>query len=208
MSTTAAYTGSGQLNDAASHYEVQQQSDGQLLITTHPARVPIFTFDAAVIIVGFGFTTLVIDYFLIGAGDYLATLITTAIGAGLTWLCLKILRRERRKGLRPARFYVSEVSINIPPAPDSNDRMTMLQASNIDRLVIRSTITREETTNYGFGTIGAHGMAAKDRRTAWFADHSYILEAQSGGRAYVLASGLDETTANSLMKAVSRKLGF
>jgi len=63
-------------------------------------------------------------------------------------------------------------------------------------------------SNYAFGTVGAHGMAAKDRRTGWFADHSYILEAQSGGRSYQLANGLDETTASGLMKAVSRKLGF
>lgn len=205
---TATTMDAGLSGTTSSTYKVNEQSDGALLFETQPAKVPVFTFDAAVIIVGFGFTTLVIDYFLIGAGGYLATLITTAIGAGSAWLCLKILHRERRKGLRPARFYVSEVSINIPPAPDSNDRMTMLQASNIDRLVIRSTIARTETSNYAFGTVGAHGMAAKDRRTGWFADHSYVVEAQSAGRSYQLANGLDETTANGLMKAVSRKLGF
>lgn len=66
----------------------------------------------------------------------------------------------------------------------------------------------EETTSYAFGKVGARGMEARDRRTAWFADHSYIVEAQSQGRAYVLANGLDETTAHGLMQSVSRKLGF
>lgn len=208
MSMTATYTGPTQLRDSTSHYEVQEQSDGQLLITTQPAKVPVFTVDAAIIVGGFAFTTLALDYFLLDANVYLPALVLTIIGAGLTWVCLKILHRERRKGVRPARFYVSEVSINIPPDPDSNDKMTLLQASNIDRLVIRSTIVHEETTNYAFGYVGARGMGAKDRRTGWFADHSYVVEAQSAGRAYVLANGLDETTASGLMKAVSRKLGF
>jgi hypothetical protein len=208
MNVTTAHAAPAQPQTTGSSFDVQEQGDGQLLFVTHPAQVPTFTFDAAVIIGGFGFTFLALDYFLLGANLYLAALVLTLIGAGAAWLCLKILHRERRKGVRPSRFYVSEAAINIPPAPDSNDKMTLLQASTLDRLVIRSTIAHEETTSYAFGKVGARGMEAKDRRTGWFADHSYAVEAQSQGRTYVLATGLDEVTANGLMKAISRKLDF
>lgn len=208
MNVITAQAATAQPQTTTSSYEVQEQGDGQLLITTHPARVPTFTFDAAVIIGGFAFTVLALDYFLFGANLYLAALVLTLIGAGAAWLCLKILHRERRKGVRPCRFYVSGAAINIPPASDSNDKMTLLQASTLDRLVIRSTIVHEETTSSAFGKVGARGMEAKDRRTAWFADHSYSVEAESAGRTFQLANGLDETTANGLMKTISRKLGF
>lgn len=207
MNTTTAHVAIAQPRATSSSYEVQEQPDGQLCFQTYPASRPTFTFDSAIIVGGFGFTILALDYFLVGAQLYLATLVLTLIGAGLTWLCLKILHRERRKDVRPCRFYVSNNTINIAPA-QGNGKMTTLLASNIDRLVIHSTIARTETTNLAFGKIGTRGMEAKDRRTGWFADHSFNLEAESAGRVYVLATGLDEVTANGLMQAVSRKLGF
>lgn len=133
MSSTSRTVQLAQNPERGSYYDVEEQTDDQLLFVTHPAQVPTFTFDAGVIVAGFGFTTLTTDYFLVGAEVYLAALIITAIGAGAAWSCLKILHRERRKGISPGRFYVSNVSINIPPAPDSNDKMTLLQGSNIDR---------------------------------------------------------------------------
>lgn len=208
MNIATVHTGPAQPKTTTSSYEVQEQTDGQLLITTHPARIPTFKVDAAVIAVGFGFTVLALDYFLIGAGLYAATLLLTMIGAGGMWGCLKILHRERRKDIRPCRFYVSSSAINIPPALGGDGKSTMLMASQIDRLTIRESVYRTETTAYGFGQVGAKGAEAKDARAAWFADHSFILEAQSQGRAYLLANGLDEVTANGLMKAVSRKLDF
>jgi hypothetical protein len=187
---------------------VEEQNDGQLLFQTYPAQRPVFVFDSVVIVFGFAFTILGLDYFLMDARLYGATFIITAIGVGATWLCLKILHRERRKGVRPHRFYASNVSLNIPPPPNSNDKMTSLLASNVDRLVIRQTIDHTETTSYGFGHVGSKGAQARDKRTAWFAENSFVLEAQSQGRGYLLANGLDETTAHGLMTAVSRRLGF
>lgn len=207
MNTTTAYATPAQPRATSSSYEVQEQSDGQLCFQTYPASRPTFIFDSTIIVGGFGFTILALDYFLVGAQLYLATLVLTLIGAGATWLCLKILHRERRRDVRSCRFYVSNNTINIAPA-QGNGKMTTLLASNIDRLVIHSTIARTETTNLAFGKIGTRGMEAKDRRTGWFADHSYVVEAESAGRVYVLATGLDEVTANGLMKAISRKLGF
>lgn len=207
MNTTTAHATMAQPR-ATSSYEVQEQPDGQLCFQTYPASRPTFVFDSAIIVGGFGFTILALDYFLIGAQLDLVALVLTLIGAGLTWLCLKILHRERRKDVRSCRFYVSGVSINIPPAPDRTDKMTTLLASNIDRLVIRATVAHTETINTAFGKIGTRGMEAKDRRTGWFADHSFNLEAESAGRVHVLATGLDDVTANGLMMAVSRKLGF
>jgi hypothetical protein len=208
MNMTATYAGSSQTRDPNSSFEAQEQSDGQLLFTTTPASRPIFVFDSAVIIGGFTFPILALDYFLVGAQLSLAPLVLTIVGIGLTWICLKILHRERRKNVRSCRIYVSNVSINIPPAPDSTDKTTTLLASNIDRLVIRQTVAHTETTNYAFGKVGTRGMEAKDRRNGWFADHSYVVEAESAGRAFQFANGLDQTTANGLMMAVSRKLGF
>ena len=86
--------------------------------------------------------------------------------------------------------------------------MITLQASTIDRFVIRQTIDHEHTTAIGFGAVGSKGAQARDKRTAWFAENSFILEAQSQGRGYLLADGLGEVTANGLMTQVSRKLGF
>jgi hypothetical protein len=208
MNVITAHAGPAPAQAGTGHYEVQEQSDGQLLFQTYPASRPVFVFDSAVIVGGFAFTILGLDYFLIDARFYGATLALTAIGAGLAWMCLKVLHRERRKGVRPYRFYVSNTTINIAPLPNSNDNMTSLLASNIDRLVIRQTVSHTETTTYSFGTVGQKGAQARDRRTGWFADHSYVVEAESAGRAYVLATGLDEVTANGLMKAISRKLDF
>ncbi|GLQ97623.1 hypothetical protein [Dyella mobilis] len=191
-----------------SRYEVQEQSDGQICFQTYPASKPMFTFDSGVIVVGFAVPILGLDYFLLGTGNLIPALVTTIMAVGVAWLCLRILHRERRHGVRPGRFYVSNTTLNIPSAPTSNANMTTLHASSIDRLVIRSTIAHEETTNSSFGTIGSRGMQARDKRTAWFAENSFILEAQSGGRGYLLANGLNETTAHGLMTRVSRKLGF
>ena len=208
MNTTTAHVAPTQPHTTGSSFETKEQSDGQLLFTTTPASRPTFVFDSAVIIGGFTFTILGLDYFLVGAQLYMAAMVLTIIGAGLTWMCLKILHRERRKDVRSCRFYVSGVSINIPPPPDSTDKTTTLLASNIDRLVIRATVAHTETINTAFGKVGTRGMEAKDRRNGWFADHSFNLEAESAGRVHVLATGLDEVTANGLMMAVSRKLGF
>lgn len=208
MNLTATYMDTTSVRANRSHYEAQEQTDGQILFTTYPAMRPVFVFDSAIIVFGFGFTILGLDYFLLGARLYGATLALTAIGVGATWLCLKLLHRERRNSVRPYRFYVSNNTINIAPSPTSNDKMTLLQGSSVDRLVIRQTIDHTETTTYSFGHVGAKGAQARDRRTGWFADHSFILEAQSQGRGYLLANGLDQTTAHGLMKAVSRKLGF
>lgn len=208
MNMTTTYMGSSQPRDTNSRYEVQEQSDGQLCFQTYPASKPVFTFDSGVIVVGFAVPVLALDYFLLALGNYPASFVTTAMAVGTAWLCLRILRRERRHGVRSYRFYVSNTTINIPPATTSNDKMTSLQATNIDRLLIRSTIDHTETSAYGFGSVGAKGAQARDRRTAWFAENSYVLEAQSGGRGYLLANGLNETTAHGLMQAVSRKLGF
>ncbi|HTV86972.1 MAG TPA: hypothetical protein VME63_16350 [Dyella sp.] len=208
MNVTATYPAPGQAQDSASHYQVEEQSDGQLCFQTYPATKPIFTFDATLIIVGFAFPILLLDYVLLTLGNYAPALVTTLMAAGVAWLCLRILHRERRDGVRPCRFYVSDTTLNIPPAPNTHGSMTMLQASNIDRLVIRQTLAHTSSLAYGFGTVGAKGAEARDRRNGWFADRSFILEAQSAGRGYMLASGLDETTVHGLMKAVSRKLGF
>ena len=208
MNMTATYTGSSQTRDSTSRYEVQEQSDGQLCFQTYPASKPVFTFDSAIIIAGFAVPILGLDYFLLTVGSYAPAVVTTAMAIATAWLCLRILHRERRHGVRPHRFYVSITTINIPPSSNSNDKMTTLQTSTIDRLVIRPTLDRTETTSYSFGRVGAKGAQARDRRTAWFAENSFIVEAQSGGRGYLLANGLDETTAHGLMQAVSRKLGF
>lgn len=208
MNLTTTYMDSTSANPIGSHYEVQEQSDGQLCFQTYPASKPVFTFDSGVIIAGFAVPILGLDYILLALGNYTSALVTTLMAIGVAWLCLRILHRERRHGVRPYRFYVSNAIINIPPDPTSNATMTTLQASNIDRFVIRATLDHIETTAYGFGAIGQKGAQARDKRTSWFAENSFILEAQSGGCGYLLANGLDETTAHGLMQAVSRKLGF
>jgi hypothetical protein len=207
MNATTAHAGPA-TQPATSFFEVKEQSDGQLCFQTYPASKPVFTFDSAVIIGGFAVPILGLDYVLLGIGNYTATLVTTLMAIGTAWLCLRVLHRERRHGVRSHRFYVSNVSINIPPTPNSNDKMTSLLASNVDRLVIRQIIDHTETTSYGFGHVGSKGAQARDKRTAWFAENSFILEAQSQGRGYLLANGLDETTAHGLLQAVSRRLGF
>jgi hypothetical protein len=174
MNMTATYAGSSQIRDT-SHYEVQEQSDGTLCFQTYPASKPVFTFDSMVIIAGFAVPVLTLDYFLLGIGNYTASLVTSLMAVGVAWLCLRVLHRERRHGVRPCRFYVSNVSINIPPAKDSQEKSTLLLAGNIDRLIIRSTIDHTETTSYGFGHVGSKGAQARDKRTAWFSSPSSLF---------------------------------
>jgi len=69
--------------------------------------------------------------------------------------------------------------------------------SKIDRIRKRSVYQREQ---------GAHRI--QEERSAWFADHSFIIEITYEGRNIVLANGLDEPTAESAYQAISKQIGL
>lgn len=56
---------------------------------------------SAAIATGIALPILTLDYFLVGIGDYLAALTTTAMAAATIWICLRSLHSNRDAEIRP-----------------------------------------------------------------------------------------------------------
>ena len=93
-----------------------------------------------------------------------------------------------------------------PAVIESNGRS--FKKDDIHRLIIKNGITNDVRTIPGVliavptatAMGGAHRMQVSLTANA--------LEVETGGRGYVLAGGMDETTAFGLMSDVSRVMGF
>jgi hypothetical protein len=78
------------------------QHDGQFCLQSRAVPLSKLTCIAsAAIATGIALPILTLDYFLVGIGDYLAALTTTAMAAATIWICLRSLHSNRDAEIRP-----------------------------------------------------------------------------------------------------------
>jgi hypothetical protein len=171
----------------AAHYS--KQTDGPWVrLTVIPAAAPVLWFPA-VLSIGLGVS-------MIGSGmAYLWVL--GLVCAGLTWL---ILLKDHRGGHASAlqSFRVNPTGIEVGGV--------LLRKEDIHHLGIKNKHAGDVEVVYdadrGLPTGVAMGLAA--RRS--LAKVSYRVEAEAGGKAYPLASGLDEVTARGVVSEVGKAM--
>jgi hypothetical protein len=79
---------------------------------------------------------------------------------------------------------------------------------DIHRLLLRNGKTSHESSLVIVpGQPGAVSAAAREQHDARVAQVCYGLTVEAGGKAYLLAGGMDETTAFGLLQEVTRILG-
>lgn len=80
--------------------------------------------------------------------------------------------------------------------------------SDIHRLIVKNGLTDEEVGSPGvlIEVPRAQAMGIAHRLEVSRTAHG--LEVETGGRGYVLAGGMDKTTAFGLLSDVSRVMGF
>lgn len=134
----------------------------------------------------------------VATGSLIFMLIVTAIGVGLGILVTKDQRPIAHKS--KAMFRVSSSAI------EANNRT--FNKADIHRLIIQNGVTKNlisETLAIRSESPGAAIGRAYGEKLATVA-HS--LDVESGGKAYILAGGMDETTAYGLMTDVRKIIGF
>jgi hypothetical protein len=176
------------MKDRPSEYTKRQDGAATVFQVT-PASAPKFTY---LLIVG-GVITF-IGLLSIASGFGVAFLL---MGGFALWYGWK--RDQRPKDHRvPMSFRVTPDSI------EAGGRS--YPKSDIHRLILKNGITDKElnvqqwTTN----TNVAAGMAQRAR----IAQVANSLNVETGGRSYLLAGGMDETTAYGLLHDVSKILGL
>jgi hypothetical protein len=100
---------------------------------------------------------------------------------------------------RASTFRVSRQGI------ESNGRR--FATEDIHRLLLRNSLTDQELGDVQIYNAGAGAVAGMAYR-ARVSQMANALTLEAGGKSYLLAGGLDETTAYGLLHEVSRILGF
>lgn len=110
------------------------------------------------------------------------------------------------KDLRPPE-YRSPSTFRVTPDAIESKGQTWRKA-DIHRLIIKNGITKSVATAPGVFVEVPAMMAAGAAHRMQVSLTANGLEVESGGKAHVLAGGMDETTAFGLLTDVSRVLGF
>lgn len=167
---------------------VKREDGAWLHFSISPASAPVLWFPAILAIgLGAGVIGSGLAYFWI-LGSFLAF---------LTWL---ILLKDHRGGGPSSthEFRVSHSGIELGG--------TLLRKEDIHHIVIKNkfagNIEIAYDANRGLSTGTAMGLAAREALTKV----AYRVEAEAGGKAHVLASGLDETTARGLASEIDKAL--
>lgn len=133
-----------------------------------------------------GLAVIGVIFVLIGSQSSLGWFILVPLGALAIWAGL--IRDGRPKAHRThSSFRVS------PTAIEANGKL--FPREEIHRLIIKNVF-------YNFNTWGSISHQKK------VSELSNALELETGGKAYVLAGGMDETTAYGLLTEVSRVAGL
>lgn len=169
---------------------VKQEDGAWLEFTVKPATAPVLWFPAIL--------SLVLGGSVVGSG--LAYL--WVLGLVIASLTALILLKDNRGGnaTSPHRFRVS---------PDGIETQgTLLRKDEIHHLRIRNKFagSAEITYNVNQGVPIGTTMGLAGRRA--LAEVAYRVEVEAGGKAYVLAAGLDEVTARGIMAEVGKALNL
>jgi hypothetical protein len=132
-------------------------------------------------------------------GSILGNTVGTLVGIGvLVYGMIKVdLRPKLHK--QPASFEVSPDAIVAQGKRFARD--------DIHRLAVRNHYDRSQDIVITGQTMPTGVAAGADIKHA-LRQVTYLLQLESGGRAHVLAAGMDETTAFGLLTDVRRILGF
>ena len=176
---------------AGSEYRKRQEGDGCVFEVT-PAQAPKF------LILAFGGAILIL-FALIGGLGLVSWIIFIPIGALGIWA--GYFRDARPAAYRsPSSFRVN------PAAIEANGRT--FPKGDIHRLIIKNGVSNEVLGSPNLlipvSTSTAMGMAHR----AQVSTVANALEVETGGKGYVLAGGMDQTTAFGLLHDVSKVLGF
>lgn len=119
--------------------------------------------------------------------------------AGALGLWIGYFRDGRPAGHRnPSHFTVNETAVQ------ANGQT--FQKDDIHRLIIKNGISQDVIPNIMFQVNTSTAMGAIHRvNTSKVAN---ALELETGGKAYILAGGMDQTTAFGLFHDVSKVLGL
>jgi hypothetical protein len=110
------------------------------------------------------------------------------------------------RDLRPAEHRSTSTFRVTPEVIESNGRS--FKKDEIHRLIIKNGITNDVRTIPGVMIQVPTAMAMGGAHRMQVSLTANALEVETGGRGYVLAGGMDETTAFGLMSDVSRVMGF
>jgi hypothetical protein len=166
-----------------------KQLDGAFTqLTVSPAAAPTLWFPVGLaILLGAG---------IVGSGVPYLWVVGLVIG-GLLWLTLL----KDHRGGRPVKPFVIRVS-----SEGIETKEKLLRKADIHRLRIRNkfagSVEIVYDANRGVPTGVAMGLAG--RRA--LAEVAYRVEVEAEGKPYVLAAGLDESTANGVLAEVGRAL--
>jgi hypothetical protein len=108
--------------------------------------------------------------------------------------------------LRPQEHRGSSTFRVTPDAIESHGQTW--KKADIHRLIIKNGITKNVAVAPGVAVEVSNMAAAGAAHRMQVSLTANGLEVESGGRAHVLAGGMDETTAFGLLTDVSRVLGF
>lgn len=166
---------------------VKSEQGGDTVFTVTPAPVPKFVYLGimGVIAVFFGLSTLPWGAILAG------------VGALAVWAAFI-------RDMRPPEHRGTSIIVVGPDRIEAGGRT--FKAQDIHRLLIRNAVTGQEgdvtLLNPSLSVAAGMGYRAKVARIA------NALTLEGGGKATVLAGGMDEVTAYGLLRDVSRAIGF
>lgn len=170
--------------------EYHKHQDGRVVVfDVKPAPVPKYTYIVVISVIAgiFGL--------MVGPVGWLTLLPIAVFGAWFGYV------RDMRPPVhrKPASFKVS------PTGVEANGRS--FSKDEIHRLIVKNGISNEVIPNVAFANpaMGA-AMGAAYRVKVSRVTNS--LELETGGKAYVLAGGMDQTTAFGLLHDVSKALGL
>lgn len=133
---------------------------------------------------------------IVSAVDHTPTyaLVGLGIGVALAMMSSHKLNHDPRGQLFATRIKATSKYLD---ARNAAGQTPTYDLAKIDRIRKRATYQREQ---------GAHRI--QEERSAWYADHSFVIEITYEGRSVVLANGLDEPTAESAYQAISKQIGL
>ena len=176
------------MKDRASEYSKRQDGPATVFQVT-PASAPKFTYLLII-----GAVTGLIGLFSIASGFGIVFLLMAAFCFWYGWF-----RDQRPREHRvPSTFRVT------PEQVEAGGRS--FARNDIHRLILRNGITDKElpVTQYTTNSNVAAGMAHRARISMV----ANSLNVETGGKSYLLAGGMDETTAYGLLHDVSKVLGM
>lgn len=180
---------------ADSEYQKRQDGDSTVFEVT-PASAPKNITMVVFLVV----PVLIFGGLALASGSVLFIMVVAAVAAFFVYLGL--FKDPRPQGHRSkSTFRVSSSTIQ------SNGRT--FNKNEIHRLIIKNGVTKNvmEFANIAAMQGGATALG-RQYELSKVAVVSHALELETGGKAYILAGGMNETTAYGLMKDVGKIIGF